>query len=112
MIEYLKNLKLNKWYGMVLYLGIGAIILSMYFQVDFIEDRYLFGLGLGLIFIGVSFFIAEKTLSTIKPPNAYTGGPILISQTKIHHNPITVIILIIGLLFICLFGFLITRNLI
>jgi uncharacterized membrane protein len=71
----------------------------------------LFGLGVGMLIIGVSYWTAEKKFSTIKPPNAYTGPAALISWKEIRHNPITGIMLIFGFILICLFGFLIIENL-
>ena len=111
-MNFLEKLKLDKWYSLVLYIGLGAIVSSMYFQVDFIEPRHLFGLGLGLSLISFSFLIAEKKLSALKPPNAYTGEAALISWNEIHHNPITILILILGILLTCFFGILLIKELI
>ena len=111
-MKFLENLKLNKWYALVLYLGVLFIIASLYFTINFLDARYLFGLGVGMVMVGLSFLIAEKTLSTIKPPNAYTGGAAWISWKEIHHNFFTLGLLIIGLVLICIFGFLVIKSLI
>jgi hypothetical protein len=111
-MKFLENLKLDKWYALVLYLGVGFVIASLYFNVDFLEDKHLFGLGAGMIMVGLSFLIAEKTLSTIKPPNAYTGGAALISWKEIHHNFFSIILLIVGFLLVCIFGFLVIKSLV
>jgi hypothetical protein len=111
-MKFLENLKLDKWYTLVLYLGVFFIVASLYFAIDFLKEKYLFGLGAGMVMVGLSFFIAEKTLSTIKSPNAYTGGPTWISWKEIRHNFFSVALLIIGLFLICIFGFLIIKSLI
>jgi len=111
-MKFLENLKLDKWYALVLYLGVFFIFGSLYFTIDFLEKKHLFGLGMGMVLVGLSFLIAEKTFSKIKPPNVYTGGAALISWKEIHHNFFTIILLSIGLLLICIFGFLIIRTLV
>ena len=111
-MKFFENLKLDKWYAIVFYLGILFIAASLYFTIDFLEERHLFGFGFGMAIVGLSFIIAETTLSTIKPPNAYTGGAAWISWKEIHHNFFTITLLIIGLILVCIFGFLIVKSLI
>jgi len=111
-MKFLENLKLDSWWKAVLYLGVGSVICSFVFKVDFIEDKHLFGLGIGMILVGISYWIAEREHSTIKPPNAYTGPAAFITWKTIKHNPVTVILLLIGLGLFGLFGFLIVKGLI
>lgn len=111
-MKILENLKLDTWYGLILYIGVLMMAASLFFNVDFIQKKHLFGLGLGFLFIGLSFLIAEKHQNTIKPPNFYTGQAALISWKVIKHNPFTIIILIIGVGLTVLFGFLLVKNLI
>ena len=111
-MNILENLKLDSWYGIVLYIGILLIAASLFLKVDFLEEKHLFGLGLGMFLIGISFRIAEKYAHTIKPPNFYSGGAALLSWKVIKHNPISIIILIIGIVLTGFFGFLIIENLI
>lgn len=111
-MKILENLKLDSWYGIITYIGVLMMAASLFFSADFIEERHLFGLGLGFLFIGLSFLIAEKHQNTIKPPDVYTGPAALISWKIIKHNPFTIIILIIGIGLTILFGFLIVKNLI
>ncbi len=111
-MKILENLKLEKWWACVLYLGVAAMVAALMFPVDFIEERHLFGLGIGLTTIGFSFFIAEKEFSAIKPSNAYTGDAAMIGWTEIKHNWLTVILLTAGVVITVLFGFLITKGLI
>jgi len=111
-MKFLENLKLDSWWKAVLYLGVGAVICSFIFKVDFIETKHLFGLGIGMILIGISYWIAEKEFSHIKPPNAYTGPAAFMTWKSIKHNPITVLLLLGGLGLVGLFGFLIIKRLI
>ena len=111
-MEILKNLKLNTWYGITLYLGVLLIAASLFFKIDFLHNSHLFGLGFGAILIGLSFNISEKENSYIKPPNFYTGGPALITYKTIEHNLFTIILLLIGVVLVLLFGFLIVKDLI
>lgn len=111
-MKFLESLKIDTWWKVVLLLGSGAIFMSLTIKADFLQNKHLFGLGMGMLIIGISYWIAEKKYSTIKPPNVYTGPTALISWKEIHHNPITGIMLIFGFILICLFGFLIVKNLI
>lgn len=65
-----------------------------------------------MVLVGISYWMAEKELLTIKPPNAYTGPAAWISQKVTKHNLISVLLLLAGLTLIGLFGFRIVRGLI
>ena len=112
MTNILQNLKLDKWYGIVLYLGTLAVAASLFTNISFLQPKHLFGFGLGAILVGLSFLIAEKSMSAIKPPNAYTGGAVLLSWKELRHNPFTAFLLIIGICLVSIFGYLLIRNLI
>ena len=92
-----KGLKIDTWWKAVLILG------ASIFNIEFIERKHLFGLG--LIAIGISFWMAWKTASTI----AYGG---ILSTKIVKHNFVSIIVLIIGLSLIALFGYLIVKGLI
>jgi hypothetical protein len=111
-MNILENLKLDKWYGIVLYLGILMILASLLFDVKYLEEKHTFGFGLGLVMIGLSNFMAEKTESAFKPNNFSTGPAGILSWRVIKHNPVTFIIPIIGIGLTLLFGFLIVKSLI
>lgn len=111
-MKFLENLNLDTWWKFVLYLGVASVLSSLYFKIDFIKSKHFFGLGVGMILVGISFWIAEKHFSKIKPPNVYMGGAALISWKKIQHNPFTKILFLIGISFIVIFGFLIIKALI
>ena len=104
-MNILQNLKLDRWYSIVLYLGALLVLASLVLQIDFLKVKHLFGLGMGMAIVGLAFYIAEKVASAIA-----LGG--IISTTIIKHNIATIIMLIIGFALITLFGSLIVYNLI
>lgn len=107
-----ENFKLDSWWKAVFLLGVAGIASALLFKPDFIQQKHLFGFGLGMVLVGIAYWIAEKEYSTIKPPNAYTGPAALMTWKVIKHNPVTVILLLTGLGLICLFGFLIIKGLV
>lgn len=111
MIDVFSKIKLDKWYGIVMYLGLLGTASALFIPIEFLENAHLFGFSIGLVLVGLSFFMAEKPFSNIKPPNVYTGGAALISWTEIHHNIVTMIILLIGVIFTLVFGALISKSL-
>ncbi|MBI1803903.1 MAG: hypothetical protein HY033_06830 [Ignavibacteriae bacterium] len=48
-MKILENLKLDTWYGVIFYWGVLLIAASLYFKIEFLEEKHLFGFGLGLI---------------------------------------------------------------
>lgn len=111
-MDIFQNLKLDKWYGVVLYLGILLSAAALFTQETFVERKHLLGLGLGAILLGVSYWAAEKDRSASKPANAYTGGAAILSWKEIRHSPITFLILLVGFGLVGVFGYLIIRSLI
>lgn len=103
-MDIFSKLKLDSWWNLILYLGVLLGASSLIFEIDFLENNHLFGLSLGMVIFSLSFWIAVKELSAIKPSNAYTGGTALISWKEISHNFFSLILLIIGLALIILFG--------
>lgn len=111
-MKILENLKLDSWYVILLYIGILFIASALFFDVDYLEEKHLFGFGLGLFLIGISFRIAEKYAHSFKYTNILTGPDGYFSWKIIKHNMVSIIILIIGIGLTGLFGFLIVKNLI
>ena len=52
--------KLDHWWKLVLLCGILLSASSMMFDIQFIERRYILGLGLGMALIGIGYWIAKK----------------------------------------------------
>mgnify|MGYP000088384364 CR=1 FL=1 len=104
-MKLLENLKLDKWYGIVLYLGVALITASLFFKPEFLNLKHIFGLGIGMIVLGIAHIMSERHMSEI----AYGG----ILTTKMNqHNFTTIILIIIGIGLIGLFGFKIIQSLI
>jgi hypothetical protein len=104
-MKILENLKLDKWYGLVLYLGVALISASLLFKPEFIEQKHAFGLGLGMILIGLAYVMSE----TLDNQIAY-GGILTLKYNK--HNVVTIILILLGLGLVGLFGFKIVESLI
>ena len=111
-MSFLENLKLDSWWKAVLYLGVAGVASSFIFQIQFIQPKHLFGMSVGLILIGIAKWIAQKDISIFKPANAWTGGAGFVSWKETHHNLVTVLLFLAGLVFIGYFGYLIFENLI
>ncbi|MDD5438165.1 MAG: hypothetical protein PHC70_03405 [Patescibacteria group bacterium] len=112
-MNLLEKLRLDTWYCLVLYLGALLVMASLIIKdIAFLNNRYLFGLGSGMVLIGLSYCIAEKKLSAIKSPNAYTGPAALLSWREIHHSFVTIALLIIGICLAGAFGLFIVKGLI
>ncbi len=97
--------KIDSWWKAVLMLGILAVIGASIFQINFIESKHLFGLGIGMIMVGLGFWKAYKTFSQF----AYGG---IISWKDFKYDIVSVILIIIGIILSGLFGFLIIKHLI
>tara|TARA_B110001450_G_C17594136_1_gene470128 strand:- start:58 stop:372 length:315 start_codon:yes stop_codon:yes gene_type:complete len=104
-MKLLENLKLDKWYGIVLYLGVVLIIASLFFKPEFLEQKHIFGLGIGMIIVGIAYVMSEVIISEI----AY-GGLMSIKVNK--HNFVSIVLIIIGIGLIGLFGFKVIQSLI
>ena len=104
-MKLLENLKLDRWYGIVLYLGAALISASLFLQPEFVDQGHLFGLGFGMLLIGIGYVMSEKYLSKIS-----YGGML---STKINeHNIVSIILVIMGVGLVGLFGFKLVQSLI
>lgn len=104
-MKILEKLRLNRWYGIMLYLGVLLFGASLYTKVDFVQAKHLMGLSIGLILIGFGHIMAEKYL------NEFTSGGILYRKVLIH-NPITILLIIVGIGLVAFFGYEIFLHLI
>ena len=104
-MEPLKNLGLKHWWNIILYLGVLLIGATLMFEIDFIENKHLFGLGIGLIFIGLSHVMAFKHVNIIE----YTG---YWSTRDIIHSWQSRTIFVLGLVITILFTSLIIYHLV
>jgi hypothetical protein len=97
--------KIDTWWKAVFVLGIISCIGASIFSIEFIEQKHLFGFGLGMILIGLSHWMAWKT-ANIFPPGGILNWPV------IKHTFVSVILLLIGIGLTGLFGYLIVKGLI
>lgn len=91
----LEKILIERWYNIILMLGIGLIGSSFAFEISFLNKKHLIGLAVGLILIGISFNIARKYIST-----PFKGG--FFQSESIIHTLLTKLILIVGI-FIAIF---------
>jgi hypothetical protein len=110
--NFLNNLKLDRWWKIVLWLAIFLLTITFSLKPNFLDSRHITGLALGMVFVSIAFLIAEKSNLYIKPPNAYTGGTALITEYRIEHNIFTRSMFVVGILVIMLFSFLLIKSLI
>lgn len=104
-MKLLENLKLDRWYGIVLYLGVALISASLFLTPEFVAQKHLFGLGVGMLLIGIGYVMSEKYMHEI----AYGG---IISHKINKHNFASIILIAIGVGLVGLFGFKLVQSLI
>lgn len=106
MKENLLDKIIDRWWNILILLGCGFVFISLAFKADFLKSSYIFGMGLGIILIGISFLIATSEICKA----AY--GSDFIRLTQIKHTVITKIILCVGLLLTIIFFSLILFDLV
>lgn len=52
--------KIDHWWKLVLVCGILLSASAMMFDIQFIERRYILGLGLGMVLVGIGYWMAKK----------------------------------------------------
>ena len=75
----LSNLKLDKWYKVMIVGGFFLIIISLFIEVKGITNIQLLLIAGGFFFIGIGEWINHSLAIESKPPNAYTGPAARIS---------------------------------
>src|SRR5690554_6555646 len=100
-----KFFEIDMWWKAVLMLGILAVIGASILNLIFLENSHLFGLGLGMIMIGLGFWKAYKTFSQLG-----LGG--IFSWKDYQHDLVSISLIILGVVLAGLFGFLIVRGLV
>jgi len=86
-----KDLKINTWWKALVYLEVLFLIGGSVYEIKFIESKYLFGEGIGLILIGISNWMALKYRSKF----AFGG---ILNWKERQHSLLTLIIMILGIL--------------
>jgi len=99
-----KFFNIDTWWKAVLMLGVMAVFGASVFKIEFLQGKHLFGFGTGMIMIGLGFWKAYKTFSRIE-----FGG--ILSWKDYKHDIVSVLLILLGIGFIGLFGFLIINGL-
>ena len=92
MKENLFDKIIDRWWNILILLGCGFVFISFAFKSDFLKSSFIFGMGLGIILIGISFLIATSQICE----GIY--GNNFMRLTQIKHTLITKIILGVGIL--------------
>lgn len=98
-------IKIDVWWKLVLVLGLIFCVGAVVFEIDTVNPKHLLGLGLGMIIVGISYWISLKFHHQY-----YNRG--ILSTPIIRHNWVSILLLIIGIGLILLFGFLLIKELI
>lgn len=104
-MDIFKNLGLDKWWNILIYIGVLLIAATFLIDISFLNEKHLFGHGIGLFLIGISFNIACKHISY-----PIYGG--FWQTEKVLHNWVTILLFILGLVITILFFVLILIKLI
>lgn len=83
--------KIDYWWKLVLLCGILLSASSMMFDIQFIERRYVLGLGIGMALIGIGYWMAKKVAHQWADGGMY-------SWDIFQHNKITRTIIGLGIL--------------
>jgi hypothetical protein len=101
----LEKILIERWYNIILLLGVGLVGSSFMFDINFLNKKHLIGLGIGMILVGLSLNIARKYFYT-----RYSNG--LMQEERIVHTWYTKLMLIDGVIIIAIFLTLLIKNLI
>jgi len=95
--EVFKGLSLDVWYKVLVYLGGIALVLAFFLEVKGISNLQLQMLSGGLFFFGLGEWKNHKTISWIKPPNAYTGGAAVMRRTVREQDVVGILFDLLGI---------------
>lgn len=59
-MEFGQLFKIDYWWKLVLLCGIMLSGSALVFDIQFIERRYILGLGIGMIFIGIGYWMSKQ----------------------------------------------------
>lgn len=100
-----KFFNIDTWWKAVLMIGILAVVGASIFNIEFLERKHLFRLGIGLVMIGLGFWKAFKSFSKIG-----FGG--LFTWQDYRYDIVSILLILVGVGLSGLFGFLIIKGLI
>lgn len=94
---------ISKWYSILFWLGAICIAGSAYLQFSFIDFKLFIGLGFGLMIVGFSNIVAEKTVIIKENPNLPTHLTNTWQGPQPIHNLGTKILFGIGVVVLLIF---------
>ncbi|MDD5639151.1 MAG: hypothetical protein PHO28_04600 [Candidatus Pacebacteria bacterium] len=103
MPEFLKNLNINKWYKVLIYLGLLLFMFSLFIDIKWLTNKEIGLLGLAFLFIGLGEWKNEKVAIEFKQPNAYTGPACILQYPIRKPDVLGWCLLIVGFVFLVLF---------
>ena len=98
--DLLKNLKLDHYYMVLVYLGAFLLVCSLFIPTLWLSNRQLGLFALGILCIGLGEWENHKWKSWIKEANAFTGGAALMKVKIREPDFIGYLLNLIGLLFL------------
>jgi hypothetical protein len=101
--DLFKDLKLDSWYKAFVYIGGAVLIISFFIEVKGITNTQLQLLSGGTFLIGIGEWKNHKVVSTIKPPNAYTGPAAYLEYTIRKPDFLGALFDILGIILILVF---------
>jgi hypothetical protein len=100
-----KIFKVDVWWKFILLLSVAIIACTLLIDIYIVNPKHLLGLGIGLLLIGVSCFIANKHINA-------SNGYEVVSTERIIHNTTTLCLFVLGIIIAALFFILIIISLI
>jgi len=95
--SFLKNLKIDIWYKVFVYIGAILIILALFSPVYGLTNKQVFLLGIALFLVGIGEWKNHKIATEIKPPNVYTGSVAIIQYPIRNPDFIGYLFILLGL---------------
>lgn len=102
MPDFLKNLALDSWFKVCIYLGAIFVASALFLQPIWLTNEQVGFAGLFLLSLGLGEWKNEKKEYKIKPPNAYTGPAAILEHTIRRPDGLGITFLLLSLLFLLL----------
>jgi hypothetical protein len=100
--DFLKGLKIDSWYKVVMYVGAVVLVLSLFVPVQGIAPARVQAMALGALLLGLGDWKCHRKESHIKPPNVYTGPAALITVAYWYPDVVGIIMMAAGIVILIL----------
>lgn len=81
-MKTLDSFKIDAWWKAVLICGIALIAVSLLFEIEIVNRKHLMGIGAGMFIIGISNWIALKTVIHEYGVQGFFHGQVPIHSTS------------------------------